>query len=220
MQPATPFYLFIPQDEALREEYEQGWQVTDIFPVNSVGIVTARDRLTIHHTEDDLWKTVRDFAALPVEEARQKYKLGKDSKDWKVELAQRDVKESGLSKANGVPIAYRPFDTRYTYYTGHSGGFHCRPRGKIMRHRFLQSRKLYQPASKCTSTLHTGREDDEWGRLLRHVTDDVGGAQPLKAGLAELFETHEFDAAGRDLLVCLDAGAKLLFGNIRRDINR
>lgn len=134
LQPSTPFYLFIPQDEAVREEYEQGWQVTDIFPVNSVGIVTARDRLTIHHTEEDLWKTVRDFAALPVEEARQKYKLGKDSKDWKVELAQRDVKESGLPKANGVPIAYRPFDTRYTYYTGHSGGFHCRPRGKIMRH--------------------------------------------------------------------------------------
>ena len=134
LQPSPPFYLFIPQDEELREEYEQGWKVTEIFPVNSVGIVTARDRLTIHHTEDDLWKVVRDFAALPVEEARQKYTLGKDSKDWKVELAQRDVKESGLSKANGVSIAYRPFDTRYTYYTGHSGGFHCRPRGKIMRH--------------------------------------------------------------------------------------
>ena len=134
LQPSKPFYLFIPQDEELREEYERGWKVTDIFQVNSVGVVTARDKLTIHHTEDDLWKTVRDFAALPVEEARQKYKLGKDTKDWKVELAQRDLKESGLSKENGVPIAYRPFDTRYTYYTGHSGGFHCRPRGKVMRH--------------------------------------------------------------------------------------
>ena len=86
--------------------------------------------------------------------------------------------------------------------------------------RFLQSRKLYQPASKCTSTLHTGREDDEWGRSLRYVTDNGGGAQPLKAGLSELFETHEFNAAGRDLLVCLNGGAEVLFGNIRRDINR
>ena len=169
LQPATPFYLFIPQDEALREEYEQGWQVTDIFPVNSVGIVTARDRLTIHHTEDDLWKTVRDFAALPVEEARQKYKLGKDSKDWKVELAQRDVKESGLSKANGVPIAYRPFDTRYTYYTGHSGGFHCRPRGKIMRHML---------AGKNFGIVTTRLTKDNWAAFAtEHIIGHKSGSR-------------------------------------------
>ena len=42
----------------------------------------------------------------------------------------------------------------------------------------------------------------------------------LTAGLSELFETHEFNAAGRDLLVCLNGGAEVLFGNIRRDINR
>ena len=32
------------------------------------------------------------------------------------------------------PISYRPFDARWTYYTGHSHGFHCRPRPKISRH--------------------------------------------------------------------------------------
>ena len=31
-------------------------------------------------------------------------------------------------------ILYRPFDIRYTYYTGQSRGFHCRPRPAIMRH--------------------------------------------------------------------------------------
>ena len=33
-----------------------------------------------------------------------------------------------------MPIQYRPFDVRYTYYTGRSRGFHCMPRGEIMRH--------------------------------------------------------------------------------------
>ena len=134
LNPSPPFHLFIPQDEKLREEYERGWKVTDIFPVNSVGITTARDRLTIHYTEDELWKTVQDFAALPADEARAKYKLGNDARDWKVELAQQDLKDSGPSKDRVVPITYRPFDTRYTYYTGHSRGFHCMPRGAVMRH--------------------------------------------------------------------------------------
>ncbi|MHC5935820.1 type ISP restriction/modification enzyme [Nostoc sp.] len=31
-------------------------------------------------------------------------------------------------------ILYRPFDSRYTYYTGNSRGFHCTPRGEVMRH--------------------------------------------------------------------------------------
>ena len=134
LQPSSPFYLFIPQDEALREEYEQGWRVTEIFPVHSVGISTARDRLTIQHTEDEIWKRVQDFAGLEGEAARKKYTLGKDTRDWKVALAQRDLRDSGLSQDHVVPITYRPFDTRYTYYTGHSRGFHCMPRGKVMHH--------------------------------------------------------------------------------------
>jgi len=33
-----------------------------------------------------------------------------------------------------VPILYRPFDVRYTYYTGRSRGFICMPRPEVMRH--------------------------------------------------------------------------------------
>ena len=134
LQPTFPFYLFVPQDTELLAEYEQGWKLTEIFPVNSVGIVTARDKLTIHWSEEELWQTVTDFAELPTEEARQKYNLRKDVRDWKVGWAQRDLKDSGLSKSNIVPILYRPFDLRYTYYTGKSRGFHCMPRGEVMHH--------------------------------------------------------------------------------------
>ena len=48
----------------------------------------------------------------------------------KSKLAQEDLKNSGLKDNNIVPLTYRPFDVRYTYYTGKSGGFHCRPRAK------------------------------------------------------------------------------------------
>lgn len=133
LKPQAPFYLFVPQDEIVRAEYEQEWKITDIMPVNSVGIVTARDALTIHWSREDIWRTVNDFAHLPAEEAREKYALGKDAQDWKVALAQADLKASGLEEAKLAPVLYRPFDVRHTYYTGKPSGFHCRPRGEVMR---------------------------------------------------------------------------------------
>ncbi|MGB6935316.1 MAG: type ISP restriction/modification enzyme, partial [Xanthobacteraceae bacterium] len=33
-----------------------------------------------------------------------------------------------------VPFYYRPFDKRWTYFTGTSRGFQCRPREEVMRH--------------------------------------------------------------------------------------
>lgn len=134
LTPQTPFYLFVPQNTELLPEYEQEWKVTDIMPVNSVGVLTARDSLTIHWTEEDIWKTVTDFVALTPEKARVKYKLGEDARDWKVTMAQQDLKASKLSQKKISPILYRPFDTHYTYYTGNSRGFHCMPRREVMRH--------------------------------------------------------------------------------------
>ena len=71
ISPQTPFYLLIPQDTQLLKEYDQGWKITEIMPVNSVGIVTARDALTIHWTEEEIWQTVNDFASLERERARE-----------------------------------------------------------------------------------------------------------------------------------------------------
>jgi len=132
LKPSSPFYLFKPQNTDLLAEYQKGWKVTEAMPVNSVGIVTARDKLTIGFTKDEIWKTVTNFVALSVEEAREKYDLGKDTRDWKVELAQKDLKKSEISQSKIASILYRPFDVRYTYYTGNSRGFHCTPRGEVM----------------------------------------------------------------------------------------
>lgn len=54
VHPQSPSYLFIPQDESLRAEYEKGWKATDIFPLNSVGIVTADDQTLIGFDEEEL----------------------------------------------------------------------------------------------------------------------------------------------------------------------
>lgn len=134
LRPQSPFYLFTPLDTNFLDEYNSGWKITDVFQAHNVGIITKRDSLTIHWDEEQVWKTVKDFSDLPAEEARDKYELGHDVRDWKVEWAQRDLKESGPSKSKITPVLYRPFDVRYTYYTGKSRGFLGWPFEKIMSH--------------------------------------------------------------------------------------
>ncbi len=134
INPVSPYYLFIPRDDALEAGYRRFPSIPEIFPINSVGIVTARDSLTIQWSEQKVWDTVRVFSMMDPELARQGYQLGKDAQDWGVTLAQKDLLDSGLARENVVPILYRPFDVRYTYYTGRSRGFICRPRPEIMRH--------------------------------------------------------------------------------------
>ncbi|MEO6907474.1 MAG: type ISP restriction/modification enzyme, partial [Abditibacteriaceae bacterium] len=53
LAPATPNYLFIPQDNRLRGEYEKYFSVTEIFPVNSVGVVTGQDTEAIKFSADE-----------------------------------------------------------------------------------------------------------------------------------------------------------------------
>ena len=134
LAPKSPDYLFIPRDEALADEYRAGWKLTDIMPLNSAGIVTARDKLTIQWTEADMRGVVREFGELPEEAARERWRLGPDSRDWKVALAQEDVRGHPDMDERVVPILYRPFDERFTWYSGRSRGFLCMPRQEVMRH--------------------------------------------------------------------------------------
>lgn len=129
-----PFYLFCPRDEAGEQRYISFPSVSDIFVKYSVGIATARDRLTIHFTPDELWETVQRFLRLDPEEARERFRLGDDARDWTVALARQDLEDTGPDRCRIARLLYRPFDIRYTYYTGRSRGFHCMPRPEVMNH--------------------------------------------------------------------------------------
>ena len=134
LTPKSPYYFFVPRNHKLDAEYEKGKKLTDIFPINSVGIATARDKLAIQWTAQRMKEVVSDFLELSEEKARNRYGLGKDSHDWKISRAQEDLRKHRDFKTHIIRILYRPFDTRYTYYTGKSGGFICRPRPDVMHH--------------------------------------------------------------------------------------
>ncbi|RVY80157.1 type ISP restriction/modification enzyme [Helicobacter pylori] len=58
LAPREPFYLLIPQETPLLEEYEQGFSVQDMFQISSVGIVTGRDRIFIANNTESLKEQV------------------------------------------------------------------------------------------------------------------------------------------------------------------
>ena len=142
----SPLYLFVPQNTEHKAEYEAGWKVSDIFQEHSVGFFTQRDKLAVHRTAEAVRQTVADFASLSAADAREKYQLKKDSRDWKVQFAQADLRQHCVREevhgavryaakdAYLAQMCYRPFDTRFTYYTGQSRGFHSTPCRKIMQH--------------------------------------------------------------------------------------
>lgn len=61
VKPQAPFYLFVPQNRELLQEYNQGWRVTDIFLVNSVGIVTGQDKKTIGFNQSGATELAKDL---------------------------------------------------------------------------------------------------------------------------------------------------------------
>jgi predicted helicase len=134
VKPKQPYFFFMPKYFSHGEEYAKGFSIQELFPVNSVGIVTGRDDLAIQMTKDKMKNVLNDFSALETEEARNKYNLGKDSRDWSVKKEQEDLTKIKFDDNNIREIHYRPFDFRWTYYNGNSRGFHCMARARVMGH--------------------------------------------------------------------------------------
>ncbi len=135
LAPREPFYLLIPQETPLLEEYEQGFSVQDMFQVGSTGICSQRDHVVFHKDKENLLKLLKDFSTLEPSELRRKYNIKKDGRDWRLEYAIKDVKANANNLEEYiVSCQYRPFDFYYTYYTGKSKSFIAYPRGEVFKH--------------------------------------------------------------------------------------
>lgn len=104
--------------------------LTEIFNEINSAIQTKRDYLTIQLSKNKILEVVNDFRNLSEEEIKNKYNTN-DNRDWKVSTSKKDLLENN---GHVEIIHYRPFDFRYTYYTGISRGFVAYPRKSIMRH--------------------------------------------------------------------------------------
>ena len=117
LSPKSEFYLFIPRDEKLIESYEKHPKITEIFPLNSVGIVTSRDSFVIDSNKEALKRRIRMFCdnKMPDELVRETFKL-KDKTNWKLKDVREKVRGDVDWENSITKILYRPFDIQWIFY--------------------------------------------------------------------------------------------------------
>ena len=140
LEPNEPFYFFVPRDESNRAEYERGFRMDDVFPLNTTGVLTARDGLVIDIDKSSLHQRIKTFCDMHYSDTdirsmffgnRQegKYPAG-DTRGWSLSTARKTIADYD-HHTHIKKIDYRPFDTRYIYY--HSSMVDW-GREKVMRH--------------------------------------------------------------------------------------
>jgi len=131
--PESPYYFFTPRLTQNLEAYQSWPPITDIFPVSSVGIVTARDGFAVAFESTELQDRILQFQnmqGLPDGVLAQAYGL-KDKAGWSLAGARKKVQADAHALNKIYPILYRPFDVRYIFY--HEAVVErCRP--EVMRH--------------------------------------------------------------------------------------
>lgn len=125
----APYYFFVPKDFGLNEEYEKGIKVEELFNTNNNAIETGKNAVTLYYSKDDALKFKNEILTSSKNEFLTKYGLN-ETRDWQFDLFQKDLKNN--IKTNPSPIYHRPFDKRYTFYTGVSRGFHTYSANKLM----------------------------------------------------------------------------------------
>lgn len=132
-EPREPSFSFQVRDHSVEAEYLAGFSVKALMPSNSAGTLSARDSLSVDIDRSKLWQRMNELASSDVEKFRVKHSVGKDSKSWSLPAAKSDVK-GHLSDNFVRPIQYRPFDRRWTFYTGTQGGIYFFPAASVLQH--------------------------------------------------------------------------------------
>jgi len=114
LKPSSPFYLFVPRDEAQLDEYENGWKITDIFPINNIAMQTHRDYFVTDMDRKILYTRISTFrnGIISDEQVRTQFNLG----EWNVTAARKKVHDDKNWEDRFVSCLWRPFDFRYLYY--------------------------------------------------------------------------------------------------------
>jgi predicted helicase len=131
LEPEAPNYFFVPKDFSNSEDYQKVFSVPELLPLYNSGVQTKRDKLVISFDASRVESVLDDFSKLPVETLRVKYELPADGRDWTIESAKKDII---MNNPQIIPLLYRPFDYRYTAYTGRSKGFMGYPRETVFKH--------------------------------------------------------------------------------------
>ncbi|MCA9717350.1 MAG: N-6 DNA methylase, partial [Myxococcales bacterium] len=139
--PRDPYQFFSARALPREDEFHRYLGLKEIFAVSGNGVKTERDRVAIQLSRAAIERVVADFRALDESTLRGRYGLAADSRDWSVARARADVlARRGASRVR--PLLYRPYDLRFTWYSGQARGFIGTPARPTMRHMLVENLAL------------------------------------------------------------------------------
>ncbi len=115
--PKKPFYFFTPFSTDGFESYLKWKKITELFPTNVTGIVTARDKLAINISSAQLVRNIKIFHDLTIPDEVIKNTFGlTENYAWKIPEQRLAFSKITSFEENVLPILYRPFDERFIFY--------------------------------------------------------------------------------------------------------
>jgi predicted helicase len=119
LEPKYEFYLFVPRNEELLEDYDKFVKITDIFPLNNVGVVTSRDDFVIDRDKKVLENRILNFknSKLSDDDLHTFFKINM-KKGWSIRKAWNSLQSITDSDINKyiLPVLYRPFNVQWIFY--------------------------------------------------------------------------------------------------------
>ena len=154
LEPASPFYWFVPRSAEMEEEYQAGWRLPDMTLVSSTGIVTARDGLTIALDDETLEKRMETFLDKSLSDAEVQQSLDlTENYAWRVSEARKQLRSEPNWKSHIKNVLHHPFDTRRIIF---HPSIVWRTRNNVTRHML---------AGNNLGLITTRQTRDDWGAL-------------------------------------------------------
>lgn len=118
VDPKEPFYVFVPQDEAVSDEYRTCWGVAEITPLNVLGFQTHRDDFAIAYDQSAILERLSAMQATTLTDDKFAETYGlKDNRDWKVADARKNLRQISDKETIIQQCNYRPFDQRWSCFS-------------------------------------------------------------------------------------------------------
>lgn len=164
IQPRSPYYFFVARHTDAIRHYQDWPRINQIFPVNSVGIVTSRDGFVIDFERSALENRIRQFRGdeLPDAIVAQAHNL-REKSTWRIRDARRALRNDPNWEEAYQTVLYRPFDQRSLYY--HDALIE-RSRREVMQHMLAGENLALMTCRQIVS--------DNWQHILiaNAITDD------------------------------------------------
>lgn len=117
LNPVEKYYFFTPKKASLLDEYYNFISLKELFPINGVGMTTARDKFVISENGDELIKNAEEFKSSALDNTELCRKLNiSNKKGWNITNSRKLLQSEDNLQQFIEDVSFRPFDNKKIFY--------------------------------------------------------------------------------------------------------